>query len=133
MKKIILFIALTLTLPLTLPLSFAEQRGYTGPSATRPTDNTQTHYDSSASIISVAKAKKMTDNSYVSLQGKIVRHFHKDKYLFQDKSGQIQIEIDDHKWQNLSVNAQDLVEIYGEIDKDWDSIEIDVKSIRKIN
>ena len=126
MKKIILFINLIIM----FTLSFAEQGGYTGPSET----NRVLEEDANFVIqrTSVVKAKKLPDDSYVTLQGNIVQHLYKDKYLFQDKTGKINIEVDHDKWQGLSIGAKDLVEIYGEVDRDKGNIEIDVKSIRKI-
>ena len=128
MKKYTLLI----TLASTFPLSFAGQGGYTGPSETNNT-NIKMHIDASTQIISVAQAKKLADDRYVSLRGKIVQHLYKDKYLFQDKTGKIKIEIDDDKWLGLSVDTSDLIEIYGEVDRYWKDIEIDVKTIHKVN
>ncbi|HEE1278117.1 TPA: NirD/YgiW/YdeI family stress tolerance protein, partial [Klebsiella pneumoniae] len=40
--------------------------------------------------------------------------------------------IDHKRWNGVTVGPQDTVEIQGEVDKDWNSVEIDVKQIRKI-
>ncbi len=128
MKKNILSISLIVI----FPLAFAQQEGYTGPSRTN-NQNTEKRIDSSTNIITIVHAKKLGDDQYVTLRGNIVQHLYKDNYVFQDKTDKINIEIDHDKWQGLSVGANDLVEIYGKIDKDKRSIEIDVKSIRKIN
>jgi uncharacterized protein (TIGR00156 family) len=77
----------------------------------------------------VKQAQNMRDDSYVILQGKIIRSLHKDKYEFQDSTGTITVDIDYRKWNGLSVTPDDLIEIQGEIDKDWNSVEVDVDRI----
>lgn len=91
--------------------------GYTGPAA---------------SVISVAEARALRDDAPVRLRGKVSKHIGGDRYQFVDASGEIQVDIDAHIWQGQSVGAGDLVEIDGEIDKDWNSIEIDVERLRKL-
>lgn len=93
--------------------------GYKGPSL-------------SQSITSVQEAMTLRDDAYVKMRGKIIKHSHKDKYIFSDGTGDITIEIDKDKWRGLSVDADDLVEIVGEVDKDWNSVEIDVDYITKV-
>ena len=55
-----------------------------------------------------------------------------DLYKFQDSSGTVNVDIDHKRWNGVTVTPQDTVEIQGEVDKDWNSVEIDVKQIRKI-
>lgn len=116
MKKTLLIAAL-LTVGCTGVL--AQQGGYTGPKST--------------SVMTVAQAKQMRDDSKVTLRGTIVKQLGDEKYLFKDSTGEITIEIDDDDWNGLAVGANDQIEIYGEVDKDWNSVEIDVDSIRKVN
>lgn len=84
------------------------------------------------SATTVAQAKDLADDSWVVLRGQIVRQVGKKDYIFKDDTGEIQVEIDHKKWRGQSVTPDDLVEISGEIDKDWGSIEIEVKSIKVI-
>lgn len=93
--------------------------GYQGPSL-------------SQTVTSVKDAMSLRDDAYIKMRGKIVKHSHKDKYIFRDATGDITIEIDKDKWRGLSVNENDLVEIVGEVDKDWNSVEIDVDYITKV-
>ncbi|MDR0622109.1 MAG: YgiW/YdeI family stress tolerance OB fold protein [Deltaproteobacteria bacterium] len=127
------FLGLTLALTITLvmaPATSAEaQDGFQGPSGpavgggfTGPGLATAT----------VTEALRQRDDSYVILQGQIVRHLGKDKYLFKDATGEINLDIDNNKWNGLNVTPDDTVEIRGEIDKDWNSIEVDVDSISKV-
>ncbi len=123
MKKLLLAIALTSGLVVSNAqaqyLGPVGGGGYEGPSATQ-------------SILTVKEAEKLRDDAYVKLRGNIVQHINKDKYLFRDATGEIVIEIDRDKWRGLVVNDKDTVEIVGEIDKDWNSIEIDVDYITKV-
>mgnify|MGYP000760690062 FL=1 len=53
--------------------------------------------------------------------------------MFKDASGTINVDIDHKRWNGVTVTPKDTVEILGEVDKDWNSVEIDVKQIRKVN
>ncbi len=81
--------------------------------------------------VSVAEALKMSDDTPVALVGSIEKSLGHEKYLFKDQTGSITIEIDDKDWRGLQVTPQDTIEVIGEIDKDWTSIEVDVDQVRK--
>lgn len=121
MKKIIAISAAVLTMSM-ISESWAKnghnlaQGGFSGPTI---------------SAISVAEAKKLSDDTPVVLVGKIEKNLGSDKYSFRDKTGDITIEIDDDEWNGLTVGPNDTVEIRGEIDKDFTSIEVDVDAIVK--
>jgi uncharacterized protein (TIGR00156 family) len=84
----------------------------------------------SQSSTTVAKALTLRDDSYVTLTGNIVERQGKDKYLFKDSTGTIYADIEDHKWSGLTVTPENTVEIQGEIDKDWNSVEVDVHTLK---
>lgn len=88
--------------------------------------------ETEAKFTTVLSAKRMGDNSYIKLKGKIVSKVGKEKYLFKDNTGTIQIEIDDEDWKGVQAGPKDLVIIEGELDKDWDSISIDVDTIELV-
>lgn len=100
----------------------APNQGYTGPT------------NAAAQLTTVKQAKTMADDAYVTLRGKIVNHIKKDKFLFQDSTDSVVVEIDDDLWYGITVAPTDTVEIIGEIDKDgpWGKVDIDVKHIKKI-
>ena len=83
-------------------------------------------------VITVEEAKNMNDDAYVILQGYITDRNGDEKYVFQDKTGSITVEIDDDDWDGVDVSPADLVEIRGEIDKGWTAVEIDVDTISKV-
>lgn len=114
--------------------SFALADGYSGPAAssiggyTGPTVNV-------AQKATVKQAKTLSDESYVTLRGKIINHIKKDKFTFQDETDTIVLEIDDDLWYGTTIGPADTVEIIGEVDRDdgpWGKIEIEVKSMKKI-
>ena len=80
----------------------------------------------------VASVKTFADNSYISLQGNIVSKIGKEKYLFKDSTGAITVEIDDKVWAETTVNANDTVKITGEVDKDFNSLSVEVDTISVI-
>ncbi|MDR2461479.1 MAG: YgiW/YdeI family stress tolerance OB fold protein [Deltaproteobacteria bacterium] len=84
-------------------------------------------------VSTVEQALRMSDDSAVILRGNIIQHLGKDNYLFQDGTGSITVDIDDDKWRGVTVKPENLVEIQGEVDKDWNSIEIDVHRIAIVN
>ena len=81
---------------------------------------------------SAREAATMRDDAPVTLRGNIVQHLGGDKYLFQDESGTIRLDIDHDEWRGLTVTPEDLVEVRGEVDKDWNSVEIEVDRITKL-
>jgi uncharacterized protein (TIGR00156 family) len=95
----------------------AQQGGYKGPGAVTTT---------------VAEARNLRDNTPVILQGKIERFLGDEKYLFSDDSGSIIVEIDHRVWGNLAIDQNDVVEIDGEIDRDFRGNEVEVRTIKKI-
>ncbi|MDR2259593.1 MAG: NirD/YgiW/YdeI family stress tolerance protein [Azoarcus sp.] len=103
-----------------LSATASAQGGFVGPSAV-PEAKT------------VGEAKSLPDDAKVSLRGNIVRGLGDEKYLFQDATGKIVVEIDDDLWRGQTVEAKDTVEIRGEVDRDWAiSVEIEANSLQKL-
>ena len=118
-----------------MPVLAAEQGGFTGPSSTTQVSSTAQaggFTGPSGAVTTVANAKSLRDDTWVTLRGKITERISDDLYKFQDASGVINVDIDHKRWNGVTVGPQDTVEIQGEVDKDWNSVEIDVKQIRKI-
>jgi uncharacterized protein (TIGR00156 family) len=90
--------------------------GYTGPSI---------------GVSGIQDAKRMWDESPVVLEGKIERFVGNEKYMFSDGSDTIIVEIDHDLWYGLSVGEADIVVIYGEVDKNYGRVEIDVDRVVK--
>lgn len=80
----------------------------------------------------VQQARSMNDDQHVVLRGTIERRLSHDKYTFRDQTGSIEVEIDDDVWKGLSVGQHDRVEIFGEVDRHRNSVDIEVKRIQKL-
>ncbi|ECD4175624.1 YgiW/YdeI family stress tolerance OB fold protein [Salmonella enterica subsp. enterica serovar Napoli] len=113
------------------PVLAAQQDGFSGPSATQTQGGG--FVGPNGSSTTVESAKSLRDDAWVTLRGNIVERISDDLYVFKDATGTINVDIDHKRWNGLTVTPQDTVEIQGEVDKDWNSVEIDVKQIRKVN
>ena len=133
MKKIAAMTAIIALV--SMPVLAAEQGGFSGPGSTQTSQTTTQNggfIGPNGSVTTVANAKTLRDDTWVTLRGKIVERISDDLYKFQDSSGTVNVDIDHKRWNGVTVAPQDTVEIQGEVDKDWNSVEIDVKQIRKI-
>ncbi|MGV1618262.1 YgiW/YdeI family stress tolerance OB fold protein [Klebsiella quasipneumoniae] len=133
MKKIAAMTAIVALV--SMPVLAAGQGGYTGPSATTSASSTTQgggFTGPSGAVTTVTNVKSLRDDTWVTLRGKITERVSDDLYKFQDATGVINVDIDHKRWNGVTVGPQDTVEIQGEVDKDWNSVEIDVKQIRKI-
>lgn len=113
------------------PVLAAQLGGFSGPSATQTQGGG--FVGPNGSSTTVESAKSLRDDAWVTLRGNIVERISDDLYLFKDATGTINVDIDHKRWNGLTVTPQDTVEIQGEVDKDWNSVEIDVKQITKTN
>ncbi len=96
--------------------SVSVQGGFNGPGA-------------ASQATSVAQAKMRRDDAKVVLEGNIVRQVGNELYEFRDNSGSIYVDIDASYWRGQNISPNDKVRIEGDVDKDWNSVEIDVKRI----
>ena len=126
MKKVLLSSVLVLSLfgagfqDAKTPANQENYGGFTGPQA--------------QGANTVAGALKARDDTMVTLKGNIIRQVAHKKYEFKDSTGVMIVEIDDDKWNGLSVGPNDVVEIYGEVDSEiYRKNEVDVKFIKKVN
>lgn len=96
----------------------------------RPELNSGSDNTSLISITTVEQAKQLADRTRVVLQGNITKQIGKEEYIFSDKTGEVQVEIDQKHWHGQTVTPNDLVEIAGKVDKYKNSFEIDVKHVK---
>ena len=82
-------------------------------------------------VMTVEQAKGMRDDAKVTLRGKIIQHLGGDHYMFQDATGTIEVEISGKRWQGQNIGPDDLVELYGEVDKEWSKVKIEAKRLHK--
>lgn len=100
--------------------ALAASTGYSGPNA--------------GSVTTVASALQAPDDAPVTLVGNLVQKVTGDTYEFRDATGSIHVEIDAEKWPNgVAVNENTRVRLQGEVDKDFNSREVDVDRVELIN
>lgn len=83
-------------------------------------------------LVTVEQAKGMSDDAHVALKGNIIQSLGGKEYVFKDATGTITVEIGKKRWQGLHIGPDDLVEIHGEVDKEWSHVEIEVKRVIKL-
>ncbi len=74
------------------------------------------------------------DDAHVVLRGRLVRRINDEKYLFDDGTGQVRVEIDAHLFpQGSPINDQTQIEISGEFDRElMGTSEVEVKALRVV-
>ncbi|MBP3397472.1 MAG: YgiW/YdeI family stress tolerance OB fold protein [Alphaproteobacteria bacterium] len=83
-------------------------------------------------IVTVKQVNEMRDDVPVIVKGNIVQRMGDEKYLFEDATGAITVEIDDDNWRGQTVKPTDTVKMYGEVDRGLRTTEIDVDYIEKM-
>ena len=76
-----------------------------------------------------AQIKDLKDNTRVVLKGRITSQIGHDKYVFEDSTGKVTVDIDRKDWRGLEVTPNDTVVIHGKVDHDFTTTEVDVKRI----
>jgi uncharacterized protein (TIGR00156 family) len=87
--------------------------GFDGPGAT-------------SRVVSVTTVSNLGDDTKVILEGYLIKQIRDEHYIFKDNTGEIEIEIDDEDFRGAKVTPKTKLRISGEVDKDWESIKIDV-------
>lgn len=82
------------------------------------------------SLVSNAKdASHAKDETPVELTGYLVKSLGDEHYLFRDNTGDVEVEIDNALWRNIEVSSENKVILRGEVDDDWQGIEIEIDSL----
>lgn len=111
----------------------AQQGGFLDPSAPQTQTAPQGGFSGpSAALTTVDKVKSMSDDTWVMLQGNIEQRVGDDTYTFRDASGTLTVEIDKKRWNGQTITPKDKVQLEGKVDKDWSSVEVDVKNVKKL-
>ena len=96
-------------------------QGYTGPGGG----------GSAEAPITIKQAKTLPDDALVVVEGKIERAVGNERYVLNDGTDTINVEIDKKLWYNFTAGPNDVVIIYGEIDRNWNGKEIEAHRIVK--
>lgn len=123
---------LAVVMLVSAPVFAAQQGGFVDPNAPAAQVKQGGFVADQASVVTVKQAESMKDDSWVTLRGQLEKQTGHEDYLFRDQSGTMKVEIDDKRWNGQSVSPKDQVELSGELDKDSNSIELDVKQVRKL-
>ena len=99
------------------PAAQVQKGGFSGPNGT---------------VATVKLAQDMKDDAWVTMRGNIEKRVGDEDYQFRDATGTMTVEIDDKRWDGLTIGPQDRVELQGKLDKDFNSLELDVKQVRKV-
>lgn len=83
-------------------------------------------------IVTVSQVKEMRDDVPVIVKGNIVQRMGEEKYLFEDSTGSVTVEIDKEDWRGQTITPTDNVKLYGEVDAGWFNTEIDVDYVEKL-
>lgn len=130
MKKTIALFAITALI--SAPVFAAQTGGLVSPDSSVASAPQGGFSGPNSSVTTVDKALEMKDDSWITLTGNIEQRIGNDDYLFRDATGTIRVEIDHKRWNGQTVSPTDKVEIQGELDKDFNSVELEVKHIRKL-
>ena len=82
-------------------------------------------------VWSVTEIMSLPDDTPVVMRGRITKNMGDNIFIFEDSSGTIMLEIDETDWNGNTVRVDDIVTVYGNVDKGTDYTEIDVESIVK--
>ena len=83
-------------------------------------------------IVTVKQVNEMRDDVPVIVKGNIVQRMGDERYLFEDTTGSITVEIDEDNWRGQTVSPADTVKLYGEVDRGIFKTEIDVDYVEKM-
>ncbi|URL01314.1 NirD/YgiW/YdeI family stress tolerance protein [Avibacterium sp. 20-126] len=83
-------------------------------------------------ISQISQQASWEDEQHLVLQGHIVKQLSKDDFLFRDKSGEIELEIEPRAWRGKTITPNDEVKILVEVDKSDKKLELEVHRIMKV-
>ena len=82
-------------------------------------------------VWTVTEVVSLPDNTPVVMRGRITKNMGNNIFVFEDGSGTIMLEIDEESWNGNTVRVDDVVTVYGNVDKGSNYTEVDVNSIVK--
>ena len=82
-------------------------------------------------VWTVTEIMNLPDDTPVVMRGYITKNMGNNIFVFEDDSGTIMLEIDEEDWNGNTVRVDDIVTVYGNVDKGSNYTEIDVNSIVK--
>ena len=80
-------------------------------------------------VSTVQSVQNMPENTMVVMQGNISKRIEKDKYMFNDNTGEMMLEIEGYAWNGQDVAPTDVVTVVGEIYKDGNMTIVEVDEV----
>ena len=80
----------------------------------------------------VKAVDRLADDSKIVLVGHLLKKLGDERYLFQDDTGMIEVEIDDEDFRGVKVTPQDKIRITGEVDRDGRQVTVEVDYLEKV-
>ena len=93
--------------------------------------NMHNNMNTQPAVWSVTEVVSLPDDTPVVMRGRITKNMGNNIFVFEDASGTIMMEIDEESWNGNTVRVDDIVTVYGSVDKGSNYTEIDVDSIVK--
>ena len=93
--------------------------------------NMNNNMNNQPAVWTVTEVMSLPDNTPVVIRGRITKNMGNNIFVFEDGSGTIMLEIDEESWNGNTVRVDDIVTVYGNVDKGSNYTEIDVNSIVK--
>ncbi len=104
----------------------AKSGGYSGPTA-----KGGSYSGPGPAVMTIKDAYNQADDTWVTLQGKLINHVGGKVYTFQDASGTGKVKVDNDAWSGQNIGPNDVLELLVEVDKDWGNVELEVERIIK--
>lgn len=130
MKKSAALLAITALI--SMPVLAAQTGGFVDPDAPAAVVQKGGFAGPNGTVATVKQAQEMSDDAWVTMRGNIEKRVGDEEYTFRDGTGSMTVEIDHKRWEGQTVTPADKVELQGKLDKDFNSLELDVKQIRKV-
>ena len=130
MKKTAAILAITALV--SMPVLAAQTGGFVDPNAPSAVVQKEGFSGPNGTVATVKQAQDMKDDAWVTMRGTIEKRVGDEDYTFRDATGTMTVEIDHKRWDGQTITPADKVELQGKLDKDFNSLELDVKQIKKI-
>ena len=96
-----------------------------------PGKNMNNNMNMQPAVWTVTEVVSLPDDTPVVMRGRITKNMGNNIFVFEDGSGTIMLEIDEESWNGNTVRVDDIVTVYGSVDKGTNYTEVDVESIVK--
>ena len=96
-----------------------------------PGKNMNNNTNNHPAVWTVTEVMSLPDDTPVVMRGRITKNMGNNMFVFEDGSGTVMLEIDEESWNGNTVRVDDIVTVYGNVDKGSNYTAIDVNSIVK--